>query len=68
LETCATRGRAPEAPAQRANRREVLEMSKDAKKCEKGKDPKKCGPEQIRECHGEAAKHSCGAPAGKGKK
>ena len=43
-------------------------MSKAAKKCEKGKDPKKCGPEQIRECHGEAAKHSCEAPAGKGKK
>ena len=31
----------------------------EAEKCEKGKDPKTCTPEQIRECHGEAAEHPC---------
>ena len=40
-------------------------MAKATKKCEKGKDPRKCTPEQISECHGEAAKHGCCAPAGK---
>ncbi len=29
-------------------------------KCEKGKDPKTCTPEQIKECHGDTAKHPCG--------
>jgi len=42
--------------------KEVFVMPKAAKKCEKGKDPKSCTPEQIRECHGEAAKHPCEAP------
>jgi hypothetical protein len=28
-------------------------------KCDKGKDPKKCSPEEIKECHGEAKKHPC---------
>ncbi len=27
--------------------------------CEKGKDPKTCTPEQIRECHGDAREHCC---------
>ena len=34
-------------------------MPKAAKKCEKGKDPKTCGPEQIKKCHGSAKKHAC---------
>ena len=29
-----------------------------AKKCEKGKDPKTCSPQQIKKCHG-TKKHSC---------
>ena len=29
------------------------------KKCERGKDPKTCSPEQIRECHGSDRKHPC---------
>jgi hypothetical protein len=29
------------------------------KECEKGKDPKACTPEQIRECHGDAKSHEC---------
>jgi len=33
--------------------------SKTTKNCEKDKDPKTCSPEQIRECHGDAAKHPC---------
>jgi hypothetical protein len=28
-------------------------------KCEKGKDPKTCSPQQIRECHGDTVKHPC---------
>jgi len=40
-------------------------MAQATKKCEKGKDPKKCTPEQIRECHGDAPKHPCVTPAGK---
>ena len=28
-------------------------------KCHKGKNPKDCTPEQIRECHGDAREHSC---------
>jgi hypothetical protein len=35
-------------------------MSQAVKKCEKGKDPKTCSPKQIKECHGDTAKHSCG--------
>ena len=27
--------------------------------CDKGKDPKKCSPEKIKKCHGEAKKHPC---------
>ncbi len=27
--------------------------------CEKGKDPKTCSPEQIKECHGDVAEHPC---------
>ena len=34
-------------------------MAATAKKCEKGKDPKTCTPEQIKKCHGETKKHSC---------
>lgn len=30
-----------------------------SKKCEKGKDPKACSPEQIRECHGSDRTHPC---------
>jgi hypothetical protein len=41
----------------------VIAVSQATKKCEKGKDPKKCTPEQIKECHGEAAEHSCGKKA-----
>ena len=33
------------------------------KTCEKGKDPKTCTPEQVKECHGDAPVHSCTAPA-----
>lgn len=40
-------------------------MGKTSEKCEKGKDPKKCSAEQIRECHGEAAKHPCVSTADK---
>ena len=32
-------------------------MSKE--KCDKGKDPKKCSPEQIKECHGDVKEHPC---------
>ena len=39
--------------------------SKTTKKCEKGKVPKTCSPEQVRECHGDAAKHRCETKAGK---
>lgn len=28
-------------------------------KCHKGKNPKECTPEQIRECHGDASEHPC---------
>jgi hypothetical protein len=28
-------------------------------KCDKGKDPKECSPEQIKECHGDEKEHSC---------
>lgn len=28
-------------------------------KCCKGKEPKKCSPEKIEECHGDAKKHPC---------
>jgi hypothetical protein len=43
-------------------------MSEATKKCEKGKDPKTCSPEQIKECHGESTAHPCdggGKPAKK---
>ncbi len=33
-----------------------------AEKCEKGKDPKSCSAEQIRECHGDA-EHACAVGA-----
>ena len=29
------------------------------KTCEKGKDPKECTPEQVKECHGDTDKHNC---------
>ena len=35
-------------------------MCASSKKCEKGKDPKTCSPEQIKECHGDTAIHPCG--------
>lgn len=31
---------------------------KDAQ-CHKGKDPKECTPEQIKECHGDVKEHPC---------
>jgi len=34
-------------------------MAKAKQKCEKGKDPKTCSPEQIRECHGSERNHPC---------
>ncbi len=34
----------------------------DKEKCHKGKKPKECTPEQIRECHGDAKKHPCEEP------
>ena len=34
-------------------------------KCDKGKDPKKCSPEQIKKCHGDAKEHSCEEPSDK---
>ena len=48
--------------------REVTAMCSKTEKCEKGKDPKACSPEQIKECHGEVAGHPCeggGKPAKK---
>ncbi len=29
------------------------------KTCEKGKDPKKCTDEQVKECHGDVKEHEC---------
>jgi hypothetical protein len=43
-------------------------MAEATEKCEKGKDPKKCTPEQIKECHGDTAKHPCGSAADKNAK
>ena len=43
-------------------------MCETSKKCEKGKDPKTCSPEQIRECHGDTAVHPCEAGANPKKK
>ena len=37
------------------------------KTCEKGKDPKACTAEQIKECHGDAPKHECAAAAKRSK-
>ncbi len=37
----------------------------DQKGCchpEKKRDPRTCSPEQIRECHGDAAEHPCEQP------
>jgi hypothetical protein len=34
-------------------------MCAASKKCEKGKDPKTCSPEQIKECHGDVKQHAC---------
>ncbi len=31
----------------------------EPKTCEKGRDPKTCSEEQIKECHGDSSKHSC---------
>lgn len=33
-------------------------------KCERGKDPKTCTAEQIKECHGDDAEHECAAAEG----
>ena len=44
---------------------EVASMCQVEKKCEKGKDPETCTPEQIKECHGDTAGHPCEAPASK---
>ncbi len=34
-------------------------MGNTSEKCEKGKDPKKCTPEQVKECHGAVGGHPC---------
>ena len=34
-------------------------MRASSRKCEKGKDPKTCSPEQIKECHGDTNVHTC---------
>jgi len=34
-------------------------MCEATKTCEKGRDPKTCSAEQIKECHGEVEKHPC---------
>lgn len=36
-------------------------MAQAKQKCEKGKDPKSCSPEQIRKCHGDSTVHPCGS-------
>lgn len=28
-------------------------------KCHKGKEPRECSPEQIKECHGDVDRHPC---------
>ena len=42
-------------------------MCCEKKGCEKPKElrgkPSECSPEQIRKCHGDAAKHPCTKPA-----
>jgi len=43
-------------------------MSASAKRCEKGKDPKTCSPQQVKECHGDTAKHPCKTEANQAKK
>jgi hypothetical protein len=40
----------------------------EPKTCEKGKDPKTCTPEQIKECHGDTKKHECEEAAAKASK
>jgi hypothetical protein len=34
-------------------------MWASSKKCEKGKAPKVCSPEQIKECHGDVERDHC---------
>jgi len=34
-------------------------------KCHKGRNPKECTPEQIKECHGDVSEHSCERPESK---
>jgi hypothetical protein len=43
----------------------MCECCEQPKKCEKGKDPKECPPEQIKECHGDSAEHPCATSEGK---
>lgn len=43
-------------------------MCEKEKRCEKGKIPEECSPEQIKECHGDTAKHECKNPDSKKKK
>jgi hypothetical protein len=43
-------------------------MCASSKKCEKGKDPKTCSPEQIKECHGDTPVHPCGTSSSPAKK
>lgn len=31
----------------------------EKEKCDKGKEPKKCTPEQIKKCHGDVKSHYC---------
>ena len=40
----------------------------EPKTCEKGKDPKTCTTEQVKECHGETKKHECEEAAAKASK
>lgn len=40
-------------------KKEEESMCKEKEKCHKGKDPKECSEEQIKECHGDSKKHEC---------
>jgi hypothetical protein len=41
----------------------MCECCQQPKKCEKGKDPKSCTPQQVEECHGDDKKHACAGTA-----
>lgn len=42
----------------------MCQQKQNPSKCHKGKDPKACSPEQIKECHPEGG-HPCEKPAEK---